>query len=354
MSDKKYPYIGEAVTGNKYLMVSNELGVKIGGGIHTGLNGRMFKNITPEFLSNTWGIVESTEQAGFIRFMCENNDIKVNEYASQLDRYFAIYKGELLFFHNEYSVSRLGGKKITIPLPPKPSASKVNRDIERDIAPISTPEEDFEMNQIEKSNGPFKNINPDNTENLYVNLKSSTPTPNYVEVIFTNNTGLDLSFTTIQSTSGRTVEVTVVEDSAIEKPSNELSPFSKHLKKQQERMASELDAIKNNGDNLLFGGGDKVKVWPQVGDEVIFKSTKWKVAAKYNHMLMLVTLDDCGFALAGKNDCSKPKTPAEELRDDLMELTLKHMENNSHPSEANAYYLFGDLMDKYNITKKPQ
>ena len=103
--------------------------------------------------------------------------------------------------------------------------------------------------------------------------------------------------------------------------------------------------MKNNGDNLILGCEDsKCEEWPCVNDDVEYRNCKWKVAAKYKHMLMLVTLDDCGFALAEIKEVKKPKTPAEELRYELcLEVDDLRYGND-----------FDKIISKYNITKKPQ
>ena len=98
--------------------------------------------------------------------------------------------------------------------------------------------------------------------------------------------------------------------------------------------------------------------WPQAGDEVEFPSGKGTlVVSKPDEqgIVIVESLDsDLGsvYKRVSLKALKKPKTPEEELRDDIIELTLKHMENTSHPVEANAYYLFSDLISKYSI--KPQ
>ena len=107
------------------------------------------------------------------------------------------------------------------------------------------------------------------------------------------------------------------------------------------------DNLKNNGDNLILGCEDsKCEEWPCVNDDVEYRNCKWKVAAKYKHMLMLVTPDDCGFSLAEIKEVKKPKTPEEELRDDI-EYAIHHFEGDKVAGRK-------WLMNKYNITKKPQ
>lgn len=124
----------------------------------------------------------------------------------------------------------------------------------------------------------------------------------------------------------------------------------------------EMDRImKNAGDNLILGCEDsKCDEWPKVGDEVEFPTGRGVlIVSKPDEqgIVIVKSLDeDFGnvYKRVSLKAIKKPKTSEEELRDDIIELTLGHMENKSHPIEANAYYLFSDLMSKYNITKKPQ
>ena len=106
--------------------------------------------------------------------------------------------------------------------------------------------------------------------------------------------------------------------------------------------------MKNNGDNLILGCEDsKCEEWPCANDEVEYIGCKWKVAAKYKHMLMLVTPDDCSFAVAEIKEVKKPKTPAEELRDDIKKAVYLVSEG-----EEDSLHITS-ILSKYNITKKP-
>ena len=113
--------------------------------------------------------------------------------------------------------------------------------------------------------------------------------------------------------------------------------------------------MKNNGDNLVLGCDDSnCEEWPCANDEVEYIGCKWKVAAKYKHMLMLVTPDDCSFAVAEIKEVKKPKTPEEELRDELDEC-ISDFQCQYHEREDIEYErLAGYILSKYNITKKPQ
>ena len=229
----KYPYIGESqFTGSEVLLASRSNGFRLdveNAEYCNDWDETVFKNITREYLTNTYGKVESQEHADFIVELAGNAGFELNPNYKD-GEYFYISTTRYGFSSEKFC--RLdGAKQITIPIPPK------------------------------------------------------------------------------------------------------------------------CDESLNNGDNLLFGGEDKCKEWPCVGEEVTFKHTKWNVAAKYNHMLMLVTHDDCGFALACKNDLQKPKTPEEELRDDIFQSSgIRSRDGGAESAKEVA----GFLLSKYNITKKPQ
>lgn len=192
------------------------------------------KNITREYLANTYGKLQSPNHGIFIRLLCKNHGISVNEFPSQLDSYFAVYGDELLFFHNEESASKLEGKQITIPTPPK------------------------------------------------------------------------------------------------------------------------CDEPLNNGDNLMFGGEDKFKEWPKIGDYVALryrfdsKQIIHKGELLYlsdNHIIIKLESGNDYHCIRGEWDIEKPKTPEEEFIYDVA-----HLFRTKHD-----YLCFADeLLSKYNITKKPQ
>jgi hypothetical protein len=79
---------------------------------------RRYVDITHEYLSNTWGAVESKEHAEFIIELCEVNGIEVFNGFDIGITHFAIVKNEVVFTYGKPSVSE-HDKQITIPLPPK-------------------------------------------------------------------------------------------------------------------------------------------------------------------------------------------------------------------------------------------
>lgn len=98
-----------------------------------------FKNITPEYLANTYGEVKSKEHAEFIVKLAEVNGFDIVKPRKENLVWFSFWDNNLGFFEYEMSASQGGCKQITIPLPPESN--------------VNTPEEDFEMTQVAKNNG---------------------------------------------------------------------------------------------------------------------------------------------------------------------------------------------------------
>lgn len=299
MSNKIYPAIYKSEDGNLYLYENRANCYSFGYKNWIGSNDNIFdthesdKNITREYLANTYGKVGSKERADFIVKLAENHNVDIcNTYNSEC-KYFNFYieggKLILAFFEKLASATSEGEKQITIPMPPK--CDDVKPILTAEITHDSIKVKDSEGNEVKPS---YKSKSSVTDADATIAITDATPTLNDCTV-----------------------------DSDFYPP-----PL-------------------NNGGNLLFGGEDKCKEWPCVGDEVANKGIKWKVAAEYKHMVMLVTDDDCGFALARKNDLQKPKTPEEELRDEIAS-DLNKMQLVSNLVKAN------ELMAKYNITKKPQ
>ena len=121
----KYPYIGQRYNAivlfyaaGKGLLIDNALGFD--GDSKAGDEVRLYDgtNITQEYLSNTWGVVESKEHAEFIIELCEVNGIEVFNGFDIGITHFAIVKNEVVFTYGKPSVSE-HDKQITIPSPPK-------------------------------------------------------------------------------------------------------------------------------------------------------------------------------------------------------------------------------------------
>ena len=143
---------------------------------------------------------------------------------------------------------------------------------------------------------------------------------------------------------------------------------------------------KNKGEKLITlplpPKEPEVKEWPQVGDIAIYSSHEkpmhhedcnldehcivdtWRNGDK---LIVIATVTIHGKRTpVVQNDrtqevssirtklIKKPPTPEEELRDELMDATIKSMSDDSYDLTHNAYYLISGLMKKYDIKKKPE
>ena len=103
--------------------------------------------------------------------------------------------------------------------------------------------------------------------------------------------------------------------------------------------------MKNNGDNLVLGCEDsKCEDFPQVGDKVVLHG-KPCVVIGVDGDAFWIKKESGRYDIASRHQLQKPKTPEEELRDDIIEIFT------TSPSPDYAM----DVVNlKYNITKKPQ
>ena len=124
---KTYPYIGEGIESNNIVLFSSDkYGMCLKGlTCATGTSGawceRAFKNITHEYLDNTYGEVVSPEHAEFIVELAELHGIK-RAFTSPMKTINAFaFKGGNLYLYGLVldELTQLPTRKITIPLPPK-------------------------------------------------------------------------------------------------------------------------------------------------------------------------------------------------------------------------------------------
>ncbi len=118
---KSYPYIGyweEAEI--MVLFVANREGLEIEGDENYTCewSEHEYKNITHEYLANTYGEVVSPEHAEFIIELCESNGFELAKQSKRLGNFFSFYVNKFCFLNVDSIVSQ-HCKKITIPLPPK-------------------------------------------------------------------------------------------------------------------------------------------------------------------------------------------------------------------------------------------
>ena len=131
----KYPYIGGIDSDCKVLFIGKKHGIaiehptlEITGTAEGGWCGGQFKNITSEYLQNTYGEVKSPEHAEFIIELCESNGLSVHHDEFHVEKnFFALNgSGKLFFFPYETQSSINKRKQITIPLPPKADSKKMD------------------------------------------------------------------------------------------------------------------------------------------------------------------------------------------------------------------------------------
>lgn len=131
----KYPYIGEWEGAMTTILFTGEMqGFEMGkiGEYRNDWTESQYKNITTEYLANTYGEVKSKEHAEFIVRLAKVNDIKVwgDEFINNDTCAFVCHRG-VLEIHNHNcnkTISRCNLKQITIPLPPECCGIKINND----------------------------------------------------------------------------------------------------------------------------------------------------------------------------------------------------------------------------------
>lgn len=135
-------------------------------------------------------------------------------------------------------------------------------------------------------------------------------------------------------------------------PPKQLAPTA-----TQEEDFEMTQTAKNNGDNLIFGDADKCEEWPCVKDKVIHNGVNYYYLCKSpfsdDAVLTLCSSDDWDVISAPYSELQKPKTPEEELRDEIIRVIHDDVYNGMYSKESFA--VFADaLMSKFEITKKPQ
>lgn len=128
----KYPYIGKAnLDDSLVLFYSDGCGMCFrsdnwSGGLRVDYNEMAFKNITREYLQNTYGEVVSPEHAEFIIELAELHGFDCGEFIAGEDVYFYAGENSIDFTSFEPIASNDGKKQITIPLPPKADKQKLS------------------------------------------------------------------------------------------------------------------------------------------------------------------------------------------------------------------------------------
>lgn len=145
MSEIEYPYIGKSRLECVVLFFSKETGFCLESGvdengykkIHPDLNKTSsrwvednFKNITREYLTNTWGVVESLEYVKFITRLAVIGGFYVH-HESENANTFSIRENSIGFYGlKKEQLNKDNLKQITIPMPPKSEAEKESSESE--------------------------------------------------------------------------------------------------------------------------------------------------------------------------------------------------------------------------------
>ena len=309
-SEIKYPYIGEGdISGAVMLFtgIGEAITIDRGQSNHkdkeTGLSECFFKNITHEYLSNTWGVVESKEHAEFIIELAELHGFELHNDFSVGVTHFVISNGEVVLTYCTPAIGEYH-KKITIPLPPKTEVS----------AGDLTPEEEFELHQnqaVQALNSDYyEHNNVDGT--IKINCRSK-----FVDIETWPNLGDPV---TVYGQQGDVI----------------------------------LPADKNgfyiiNADGLYLAAKEKgiteceeiesEDTWPQVGDEVCWSNGHRKGELKCIHDgWAWVKVDEDDFASIKTDKLTKPKSKEDLL---IEELQAKLCENNY----VDNYTLANDIVN---------
>lgn len=169
MNDEiKYPAILRSTTSKEQVVMafSNVLVRHMeglcAGNIVKDYNTKNTIDITHEYLSNTWGVVESKEHAEFIIELAELHGFDAGSYNEDYDTYFYI-SDDYFYISDDYIgfcvsfevANSRGERQITIPLPPKAESKLVETkvrfsdlsDEEKKLVIEDSVNEEFELHQ---------------------------------------------------------------------------------------------------------------------------------------------------------------------------------------------------------------
>lgn len=123
----KYPYIGKGTeSGSLALIYGKDSAIVMDSKTwaakdseDTEVDESYFKNITAEYLANTYGEVKSKEHAEFIVKLAKVNNFRLCNPEKTDKKWFCFDDNELYFFDDVEDASDLDEKQVTIPLPPE-------------------------------------------------------------------------------------------------------------------------------------------------------------------------------------------------------------------------------------------
>lgn len=261
-------------------------------------------NITTEYLANTYGEVKSKEHAEFIKLLAENHDIPCgHKFVNDDCKYFYVIEGSLFFTHREVDfVSEL--KQINIPLPPESESEAKPKKV--------------------LSDGAVYELHDDGMYCRNNHYETCTVSFNFTDLETLKEAS---DFKVIEDEDAK-----IFKFEGINKP-------TKHF-----------DCICTKcGGRCCIGNCDK---WPKVGDEVEVSTGVGVIVLGPDNGGIYVIDINGDYAVRDIDGIKKPKTPEQELRDDIADLAFNQFNNDSYDLTHNSYYLASLLIDKYKITKK--
>lgn len=163
MSEKKYPYIGDNRFGQIVLIYGKDSAFHISGQYQgefsDAYNETGVRNITREYLANTYGKCESQEHADFICKLAENAGFRTsNDYDENLQWFCS--SNYRVAFYEEFVSKSDGEKLIHLPLPPK---EKEMPEVKPAIATISPKDNNpnnkaFDVFEVKETANAFEGV----------------------------------------------------------------------------------------------------------------------------------------------------------------------------------------------------
>lgn len=281
-------------------------------GIHKGIRTHYHidedvENITHEYLSNTWGVVESKEHAEFIVEIAKLYGIRTIKWGEKVTHFnFRITHGVFSLNLLGFNFSKENLKQITIPLPPKSPSSKV---LER----LPQPPKHIDC-ICNKCGGKCCIGNCD--EWLKVGGR----------VLFTPNPSINYNIECTVTFIGSKY-IILIDGKGKEYSRRKAKAIIEKLKASEEELRDE---------------------WPKTGDKVEYNGSKCKVLLTADKSYHIVVVGDSGnYMNPHLKDIKKLKTPEEEIEYDLADLIMR-----ARDAESTDIIIAKSIMSKYKLTKE--
>ena len=330
-----YPYIGKGTESGSIALIYGEDSAIVmdsktwaaKNSEDTEVDESYFKNITAECLANTYGEVKSKEHAEFIVKLAEVNGIDFDGEVGINSNYFCFFPSnskQLTFWRKEKDASKHGNRKqITIPLPPECESV-----------------DEFKFDNLDEAN---KAVNL--LEERFQSLSDlQTETANLLQNLMIEGVDVE-AFNDILKDKERSERFGAFIDWRY-------SVASK-MKEINVKQKSSIDEAEADGMKMIERA--KNNEWPKVGSRVTWgtKAVNGEVKAIDNDNDFAWVKNDYGnYVTVYVGHLVKPKTPEQELRDEISDLAFNQFNDDSYDLTHNSYYLAEQLISKYNIKKK--